>query len=119
LGFCRRFPKNRDDPDWLAASRIREGALFRRVLKGGKLGAPLSAAAVRDIVNARSRLAGIEGQYSAHSLRSGFVTEAVLRQLSLPETMALTGHRSVSSVLVYSRPSGKDHAGAARLASDL
>jgi integrase len=89
--------------DWLEASGIREGALFRRVLKGGKLGAALSAPAVRDIVRARCRLAGIEGAYSAHSLRSGFVTEAMLKQLSLPETMALSGHRSTSSVVGYTR----------------
>ncbi|QRR32474.1 tyrosine-type recombinase/integrase [Hydrogenophaga sp. YM1] len=68
--------------DWLAESQIREGALFRRVLKGNNLGAALSAASVRDIVNKRCRLAGIEGTYSAHSLRSGFVTEAVLQQVS-------------------------------------
>jgi len=95
--------------DWLVASRIREGALFRRVLKGGKLGAALSAAAVRDIVNERGRLAGVEGQYSAHSLRSGFVTEAVLQQVPLPETMAMTGHRSVASVVAYSRQLAMDH----------
>lgn len=89
--------------DWLAESQIREGALFRRVLKGNNLGAALSAASVRDIVNKRCRLAGIEGAYSAHSLRSGFVTEAVLQQVPLPETMAMTGHRSISSVLGYSR----------------
>lgn len=35
--------------DWLSVSGIREGALFRRVLKGGHLGGPLSAASVRDI----------------------------------------------------------------------
>ncbi|WP_070398430.1 site-specific integrase [Hydrogenophaga sp. PML113] len=105
--------------DWLSASRIREGALFRRVLKGGKLGAALSAAAVRDVVNERCRQAGIEGNYSAHSLRSGFVTEAVHQQVPLPETMAMTGHRSVASVIVYSRRSLQDQSRAATLARDL
>jgi integrase len=104
--------------EWLAASRIRDGALFRRVLKGSKLGDALSAAAVRDIVNKRCRLAGIEGAYSAHSLRSGFVTEAVLRQVPLPETMAMTGHRSISSVVVYSRRSPHGSSKAAALADD-
>jgi len=91
---------------WLDASRIRDGALFRRVLKGGKLGAALSAAAVRDIVHERCRLAGLAGQFSAHSLRSGFVTEAMAHQLPLSETMAMTGHRSAGSVLAYARIRG-------------
>jgi integrase len=105
--------------DWLAASRIHEGALFRRVLKGGKLGAPLSAAAVRDIVTGRCQLAGIEGQYSAHSLRSGFVTEAVQQQVPLPETMSMTGHRSVASVVVYARRFGGSRSKADNLGADL
>jgi integrase len=105
--------------EWLEASHIRDGVLFRRVLRGGKLGAPLSAAAVRDIVNDRCRLASIEGQYSAHSLRSGFVTEAVLQQIPLPETMAMTGHRSVASVVAYSRQPPSTRSRAAALTDDL
>ena len=34
---------------WLAASGIKEGALFRRIRKGGHLGEPLAPAAVRDM----------------------------------------------------------------------
>jgi integrase len=104
---------------WLAASGIREGALFRRVLKGGHLGGPLSAAAVRDIVKQRSSLAGLENKYSAHSLRSGFVTEAVRQQIPLPETMAMTGHKSVASVVLYARGSTWENTLSAKLADDL
>ncbi|QRR32433.1 site-specific integrase [Hydrogenophaga sp. YM1] len=105
--------------EWLTAARIREGALFRRVLKGGKLGAPLSAAAVRSIVNERCRLAGIEGQYSAHSLRAGFVTEALRQQVSLPEAMGMTGHRSVQTLMGYARGSDATFASAKRLTREL
>lgn len=104
---------------WLAASDIQEGALFRRVLKGGHLGGPLSGAAVGDIVKHRSALAGLERQYSAHSLRSGFVTEAVKQQIPLPETMAMTGHRSVASVVLYARGSAWEDTLGAKLADDL
>lgn len=89
--------------EWLSASGIREGTLFRRVLKGGALGAPLSAAAVNLIVKSRCQMAGIDGEFSAHSLRAGFVTEASLQSLPLAETMALTGHKSVSVVVGYHR----------------
>jgi integrase len=88
---------------WLAASGIKEGALFRRIRKGGHLGEPLAPAAVRDIVKERCTLAGVEGQFSAHSLRAGFVTEAGRQAMSLPETMAMTGHHSVATVMGYFR----------------
>ncbi len=89
--------------DWLAASGIAEGAIFRRVRRGGHVGEPLSEAAVRDIVRERCQLAGLEGDFSAHSLRSGFVTEAAHQQVPLAETMAMTGHTSVATVVGYFR----------------
>ena len=100
---------------WLAASGIREGAIFRRIRKGGHLGEPLQAAAVRAIVKERCALAGIEGDFSAHSLRSGFVTEAGKRNVPLAETMALTGHQSVATVLGYFRAESVIHNQAAHL----
>ena len=48
-------------------------------------------------------LAGIEGDFSAHSLRSGFVTEAGRQDVSLADTMALTGHLSIPAVMGYYR----------------
>jgi integrase len=95
---------------WLSASAIQDGPLFRQVKKGGSLGGPLSAASVRDIVQQRARAAGLPEVYSAHSLRSGFVTEAATQKVPLADTMAMTGHRSVASVLGYFRASGLSQA---------
>lgn len=89
--------------EWLAAAGISEGRVFRQIRKGGHVGGPMSPAAVRDIVLKRCALAGVEGAFSAHSLRSGFVTEAGQQDVSLAETMAMTGHRSVQTVLGYTR----------------
>ncbi len=89
--------------DWLDASAITEGAIFRRILKGSNVGGALAPAAVRDIVQARAALAGVEGDFSAHSLRSGFVTEAGRQNVSLADTMALTGHQSIPTVMGYFR----------------
>ncbi len=89
--------------DWLQTSGIVQGRIFRRILKGGHLGGPMSPAAVRTIVQARCALAGIEGDFSAHSLRSGFVTEAGRQDVSLADTMALTGHQSIPTVMGYYR----------------
>nr|WP_225428091.1 tyrosine-type recombinase/integrase [Dyella tabacisoli] len=61
----------------------------------------LSPAAVGEIVQRRARLAGLEGDFSGHSLCSGFVTEASRQGVSLPAIMAMTEHRAVSSVMGY------------------
>jgi integrase len=85
---------------WLAAAGISEGAIFRRLWKQ-RVGPALSPAAVGEIVQRRARLAGLEGDFGGHSLRSGFVTEASQQGISLPAIMAMTEHCAVSSVMVY------------------
>lgn len=86
---------------WIEASGIKSGPIFRRLYRGGGLGAQLQPDWVRKMVQARAIRAGLVGNYAAHSLRSGFVTEAGLRGVPLGETMAMTGHASPSSVCIY------------------
>lgn len=85
---------------WLQASGIKEGAIFRRI-RGTVVAEALEPQAVRAIVKRRALLAGISGDFSAHSLRSGFMTEAGRQNVPLAEAMALTGHRSVQTALRY------------------
>lgn len=83
--------------DWLRALRaaqITTGPIFRRVSTAGRIGVPLTSEGVRSIVKARCAAAELPGSYSAHSLRSGFVTEAGRRDLSAGVAMAMTGHKS-------------------------
>jgi integrase len=101
--------------DWLANSGIRSGAIFRRIRKGSTVGEPLSPSAVRKIVQERCLQAGLEGDYSAHSLRSGFVTEAGRQNVALGDTMAMTGHASVATVMKYFRSGQATTNRAARL----
>ncbi len=90
--------------NWLQAAAISDGPIFRRIYKGGRIGAEaLSALSVNNIVKERCALAGIEGNFSAHSLRSGFVTEAGRQNMALADTMAMTGHQSAATVLGYFR----------------
>lgn len=88
---------------WLEAAQIHEGPIFRSIRKGGHVGKPLAPDSVRKIVQQRCAQAKVKGDFSAHSLRSGFVTEAGRQNVPLFETMALTGHRSVNSVIGYYR----------------
>ena len=87
---------------WLAAAPAKTGPLFRRLYKGNKVGSTgLSADQVARIVQRRAKLAGLEGDWAAHSLRSGFVTEAGRQAVPLGEVMAMTEHRSVTTVMGY------------------
>lgn len=87
---------------WLAVAPVASGPLFRRLYKGGKVGtAALSSDQVARIVQRRAQLAGLDGDWAAHSLRSGFVTEAGRQGVPLGEVMAMTEHRSVSTVMGY------------------
>ncbi|MGH8389653.1 MAG: site-specific integrase [Pseudomonas sp.] len=87
---------------WLAVAPANSGPLFRRLYRGDKVGAAgLSADQVARIVQRRAKLAGLEGDWGAHSLRSGFVTEAGRQGVPLGEVMAMTEHRSVTTVMGY------------------
>jgi integrase len=87
---------------WLAVAPAESGPLFRRLYKGNKVGSTgLSADQVARIVQRRAKLAGLEGDWAAHSLRSGFVTEAGRQGVPLGEVMAMTEHRSVGTVMGY------------------
>ncbi len=77
---------------WLSAAGVTAGAIFRRIQRGGRVGEALNPSAVRRIVIERAKLAGLDQGYSAHSLRSGFLTEAGLKNVPLGEAMALSGH---------------------------
>jgi len=81
--------------------RITQGPIFRRILND-RIAEPLKDGAVREIIRRRARLSDQPlGDLSAHSLRSGFVSEAARQGISLGETMAMTGHRSVQTVMGY------------------
>ena len=85
----------------LLAQGITSGKIFRGI-RHGHIVEDLRADAVRDIVRRRAKLADQPlGRLSAHSLRSGFVTEAGKQGIGLGDTMALTGHRSVQTVMGY------------------
>jgi len=61
----------------------------------------MAAASVARMVQRRAKLAGLEGDWAGHSLRSGFVTEAGRQGVPLGEVMAMTEHRSVGTVMGY------------------
>lgn len=88
--------------DWLVASGVTEGPIFRTVAKGGHVRGALLDRDVCRLVKKRLKQAGYdESFYSAHSLRSGFVSEAARRGKPLGDIMQMTTHRSVETVMKY------------------
>jgi integrase len=102
---------------WLDASKVTSGKIFRRVRRT-KAVEPLSAQAVWLIVKRRATLAGLEANFSAHSLRSGFVTEAGRQNVPMGEAMAMTGHRSTATFLRYFQPGAMTRSKATQLMDD-
>src|SRR5665213_1977408 len=79
--------------------KITDGAIFRRI-HNGRITEPLRDQAVWSIVRSRAKLVDPPlGKLSAHSLRSGFVTESGRQNIPIGEAMALTGHRSVQTFM--------------------
>ena len=89
---------------WLSASGITDGFIFRTITSDSQLGAPLTDQAVSKIVTRRAEAARLQGHFTAHSLRSGFVTQAHIDGIPAPEAMAMTGHASVPVYNSYFRP---------------
>jgi hypothetical protein len=91
--------------------------VFRQVKKGGRLGGPLSGSAVHEVVIAYARRIGLDaGGYSAHSLRTGFLTSAAEAGASVFKMQAVSRHKSMDVLSGYIRSADafRDHAGAAR-----
>jgi len=88
---------------WLNISKIKEGPLFRRFIKGSKLSSNrLTDQSVALIIKQYLNYAGINSSnYSGHSLRSGFATSAAEAGAEERSIMAMTGHKSPEMVRRY------------------
>jgi integrase len=103
--------------EWLSVSKITTGAIFRAIGKGEQLGKALSPIDVYRIAKKRLKLAGYdESQYGAHSLRSGFVTEAGRKAKPLGDVMAMTTHKNVGTVMRYYQAGNVSNNSASNLA---
>lgn len=103
--------------DWIARAGITEGAVFRRIDQWGNMDRkPLSPQSVNLIVKTRCAKAGLDpADFSAHGLRSGFLTEAANRGIPLPEAMLQSQHKSVAQAASYYNNSERKMSRAARL----
>ncbi|MGZ2505205.1 site-specific integrase [Rhizobium leguminosarum] len=88
---------------WLTAAKIESGSVFRAIGRWGTVSRrALDPQSVNAIIKQRAEMAGLEpGEFSAHGLRSGYLTEAANRGIPLPEAMEQSRHRSVQQASSY------------------
>jgi site-specific recombinase XerD len=103
---------------WIARAKIARGAVFRAIDRWGTLEErALSPQSVNLIVKRRCASAGLNPrEFSAHGLRSGYLTEAARQGVSLPEAMQQSQHRSVQQAASYYNDADRTTGKAARLA---
>ncbi|MBY5427866.1 site-specific integrase [Rhizobium leguminosarum] len=98
---------------WMTAAKIDKGSVFRGIGRWGTVSKrAIDPQSVNAILKQRAMMAGLDsGDFSAHGLRSGFLTEAAIRNIPLLEAMEQSCHRSVQQASSYynnaTRPSGR------------
>jgi len=102
---------------WLAAAKIDNGSVFRAIGRWGTVSRrALDPQSVNAILKQRAEMAGLESaEFSAHGLRSGYLTEAANRGIPLPEAMEQSRHRSVQQASSYYNNATRRSGRAARM----
>jgi integrase len=101
---ARRAPLGKALLDWLRASGIRRGPIFRRFAGAALLAKRMTPQTVTRLVKGGVRRAGIDdSDYGAHSLRAGFVTSAALGGVPLWRIKQFTRHSRETMVETYVR----------------
>ncbi|MBB6470174.1 integrase, partial [Aminobacter lissarensis] len=103
--------------DWIARAELVEGAVFRAIDQWGHVQRrALTPQAVNLILKRRIAAAGLDPhEFSAHGLRSGYLTEAARRGIPLLDAMQQSQHRSVSQASHYYNDAERKLGRAARL----
>lgn len=103
--------------DWLERAGIAEGAVFRGIDRWGNLEKrALTPQAINLILKRRVAEAGLDpAAFSAHGLRSGYLTETARRGIPLTEAMQQSQHRSVQQASNYYNDAERTLGRAARM----
>ncbi|MBO0128431.1 site-specific integrase [Agrobacterium sp. OT33] len=102
---------------WMTAAKIDKGSVFRAIGRWGTVSRrAIDPQSVNAILKQRAEMAGLDaGEFSAHGLRSGYLTEAANRGIPLPEAMEQSRHRSVQQASSYYNNATRRSGRAARL----
>jgi len=87
---------------WLSLLDRRDGPMFVRMYKGGVVGTSRAGLVLVDhVVKRRAQLSGVDGHYTAHSLRSGLAASAAEGGADYLTILRQTGHVSLASFTGY------------------
>jgi integrase len=88
---------------WLVFAKIAAGPVFRPIDKWENIGAAaLDPQSVNAVIKSRCVAAGLDPRdFSAHGLRSGYLTEAARAGVPLQEAMQQSRHRSMQQAARY------------------
>jgi integrase len=102
---------------WIVAAKIDSDSVFRGIGRWGTISKrALDPQSVNAIIKQRVEMAGLDsGEFSAHGLRSRYLTEAANRGIPLPEAMEQSRHRSVQQASSYYNDANRRSGRAARL----
>ncbi|MBX9459682.1 MAG: tyrosine-type recombinase/integrase [Rhizobium sp.] len=102
---------------WLAATGIDTGPIFRKIDQWGNIDRrAITPQTVNLVVKARAKQAGLDpALFSAHGLRSGYLTEAANRGIPLQEAMQQSLHKSVAQAASYYNDSERKMGRATRM----
>jgi site-specific recombinase XerD len=104
---------------WLSAAGIGEGPVFRPINKVGNVSCTrLSGRSVANVVKQYAERVGLDPKmFSAHSLRSGFLTSAAANGASVFKMMDVSRHKSADTLRGYVQDAElfQNHAGAGLL----
>ncbi len=94
--------------NWIKIAPIKDGAVFRKVMKSGRIGEQaLDPESITWILRRALDAAGYKGaklkEFSSHSLRAGFCTQASLNGASEIEMMQQSRHKSMNTLRRYIR----------------
>ena len=91
---------------WISSWRGTEtGPVFQKINQGKPTGKPILDSRIAVITKEAVCKIGLDSKtYSGHSLRAGFITEAILAGINDHEIMNHTGHRSLEMIHRYFRP---------------
>ena len=103
--------------NWIALAPIMNGAVFRSIDRFGRVGrTALDGQSVNAILKKRVFAAGLDPEkYSAHGLRSGYLTEAARQGVPIQAAMRQSRHRSVQQAAEYYNEAEVERGQSARL----
>ena len=88
---------------YLERASITEGRIFRAIDRHGNVKAAMTDQSVALIIKKVTGRAGLEGDYSGHSLRAGFATQAAKSGVEERRIAATTRHKNMEVLRKYIR----------------